>query len=324
MKALTFSSFGGPDVLRYIEVDEPQLVPEAAIVETRAIGLNFADVYRRQGRYHLRGAPPYIAGYEAAGVIVDGDADALRRAGLGIGSRVGFADSPFANAERVAVSVDHLIALPDGCDFDIAAAVLLQGLTAQYLVEDSYPVRAADTVVVHAAAGGVGLLLTQMATRRGARVIALASGPGKRAAALKAGAVAAVGSGDGWASRVRDALDGAVVDAVYDSTGSTLQDSLALVRDKGTVVFYGMAGGDPAPVDPRALMDRSLSLVGGDLWNWLGNAAERRSRSGRLLDAVASGQLSVHIAARAPLAEGWRAHELLESRNAVGKIILIP
>ena len=109
MKALTFSSFSGPEVLRYIEVDEPRPAPVTAIVETRAIGLNFADVYRRQGRYHLRGAPPYIAGYEAAGIVVDGDTDALRQAGLGLGSRVGFADSPYANAERVAVAVDHLI-----------------------------------------------------------------------------------------------------------------------------------------------------------------------------------------------------------------------
>jgi len=324
MKALTFSSFGGPEVLRYIEVDEPRLAPGTAIVETRAIGLNFADVYRRQGRYHLRGAPPYIAGYEAAGVIVDGDVNALCQAGLGIGSRVGFADSPFANAERVAVSVDHLLALPEGCDFDLAAAVLLQGLTAQYLAEDSYPIRPGDRVVVHAAAGGVGLLLTQMAKQRGARVIGLASSGEKRRAVLDAGADVAIATGEGWALRVREALGGAGVDAVYDSTGSTLQDSLAVVRDKGTVVFYGMAGGDPAPVDPRVLMDRSLSLVGGDLWSWLSDAVERRALAGRLLHAVAGGQLRVHIAARLPLAEGRRAHELLESRSAIGKIILIP
>ena len=324
MKALTFSSFGGPHVLRYAEIDDAQAAPGAAIVETRAIGLNFADVYRRQGRYHLRGAPPYIAGYEAAGVVVNGDIEALRQAGLAIGSRVGFADSPFANAERVAVPVGHLVALPDGCSFDLAAAVLLQGLTAQYLTEDSYAVRNADTVVVHAAAGGVGLLLTQMARRRGARVIALASSPEKRAAALEAGADTAIASGEGWTLRVREALDGAGADAVYDSTGATLQDSLAVARDRGTVIFYGMAGGDPAPVDPRVLMDRSLTLVGGDLWSWLNSAAERRARAARLLDTVVQGQLQVCIAARVPLAEGRRAHELLESRGAIGKIILIP
>ena len=324
MKALTFSSFGGPEVLRYIELDEPRPTPGTAIVETRAIGLNFADVYRRQGRYHLRGAPPYIAGYEAAGIVVDGDVDALCQVGLGIGSHVGFADSPFANAERVAVAVDHLIALPDGCGFDVAAAVLLQGLTAQYLAEDSYPVRAGDAVVVHAAAGGVGLLLTQMARQRGARVIALASSADKREAALAAGAHAALATGDGWTARVREVLDGAGADVVYDSTGSTLQDSLAVVRDRGTVVFYGMAGGDPPSVDPRVLMDRSLTLVGGDLWSWLSSAEQRRIRAARLLDAVAWGQLQVRIAARVPLAEGRRAHELLESRGAIGKIILIP
>lgn len=324
MKALTFSSFGGPEVLRYSEVEAPRPAPGTAIVETRAIGLNFADVYRRQGRYHLRGAPPYIAGYEAAGIVVDGDVDALRQAGLGIGSRVGFADSPYANAERVAVAVDHLIALPDGCGFDVAAAVLLQGLTAQYLAEDSYPVRPGDAVVIHAAAGGVGLLLTQMARLRGARVIALASSAAKREAALAAGAAAAFTAGEGWTARVREALGGTGADAAYDSIGSTLQDSLAVVRDKGTVVFYGMAAGDPPLVDPRVLMDRSLTLVGGDLWSWLSSPAERRARATRLLDAVAQGQLQVRIAARVPLAEGRRAHELLESRGTIGKIILIP
>ncbi len=214
--------------------------------------------------------------------------------------------------------------MPDGCGFEAAAAVLLQGLTAQYLAEDSYPVRAGDAVLVHAAAGGVGLLLTQMARRRGARVIALASSAAKREAALAAGAAAGLATGEGWTARVREALDGAGADAAYDSIGSTLQDSLAVVRDKGTVVFYGMAAGYPPLVDPRVLMDRSLTLVGGDLWSWLSSPAERQARAARLLDAVAQEQLQVRIAARVPLAEGRRAHELLESRGAIGKIILIP
>ena len=263
MHALTFSRFGGPDVLEWTALPDPVAAPGIAVVRTAAIGLNFADIYRRQGRYHLAGSPPWIAGYEAAGTITElhpGDATGDWQ----LGQRVAFADSPYANAELVAVPVDKLIRLPEHIAFDTAAAVLLQGLTAQFLSADSYSVRAGDNVLVHAAGGGVGLLLTQLAAARCANVIALASSEGKREAASQAGARVAIDSGDGWVGRVRAVLpDGA--DVVYDSIGRTLGDSLSLARTGGTVVFYGMAAGDPDPVDPRLLMDRSLTLVGGDL-----------------------------------------------------------
>jgi NADPH2:quinone reductase len=322
MHALTFSRFGGPDVLQWTQMPDPQPAPGVAVVRTRAIGLNFADVYRRQGRYHLAGAPPWIAGYEAAGEIVavhPDDADGRFR----IGQRVAFADSPFANAELVAVGHGHLLALPDDIDFDTAAAVLLQGLTAQYLLEDSHAVRAGDRLLVHAAGGGVGQLLLQLAAAKGAETIALASSPDKRQAAASAGAAHVLDSGAGWVQRVR-ALAANGVDVVYDSIGSTLGDSLALARNGGTVVFYGMAGGDPAPVDPRLLMDRSLTLVGGDLWNVLTSPQARQQRADRLFQALRSGQLRVQVAARIPLREGARGHALLESRGIAGKVLLIP
>jgi len=325
MHALTFSRFGGPEVLEWTTLPDPQPAPGVAVVRTRAIGLNFADVYRRQGRYHLAGTPPWIAGYEGAGEIValatDDSAQPAPR--FRVGQRVAFADSAFANAEQVAVPLDKLIALPDDIDFDTAAALLLQGLTAQFLLEDSHAVQAGETLLVHAAGGGVGQLLVQLARGKGARVIALASSDAKRHAALAAGATDAVDAGAGWQERVR-ALVPAGADVVYDSVGRTLGDSLALARTGGTVVFYGMAAGDPDPVDPRVLMDRSLTLVGGDLWNVLTSADARQQRADRLFAAIRSGGLAVAIAARVPLREGARAHALLEGRGSAGKVLLIP
>ena len=322
MHALTFSRFGGPEVLEWTALPDPIPAPGMAVLRTRAIGLNFADIYRRQGRYHLAGSPPWIAGYEAAGEIVALHADDAK-SDWRIGDRVGVADSPYANAELMPAPLDKLIRLPERIDFDIAAAVLLQGLTAQFLSADSYAIRSGDRVLVHAAGGGVGQLLTQLAIARGAQVIALASSNEKRAAALQAGASGAIDSGDGWVERVRAALpDGA--DVVYDSIGRTLPDSLALARTGGTVVFYGMAAGDPDPVDPRVLMDRSLTLVGGDLWNVLTSAQARQSRADKLFASIIDGDLKVPIAARIPLREGARAHVLLEGRGVTGKLLLTP
>ncbi len=322
MHALTFSRFGGPDVLQWTLVADPDPQPGTCVVRTRAIGLNFADVYRRQGRYTLAGSAPWIAGYEASGEIValhPDDADS----GWRVGQRVAFADCPHANAELVAAPLSHLIALPDDVDFDSAAALLLQGLTAQFLLEDSHAVRAGERLLVHAAGGGVGQLLLQLAHAKGAETIALASSEDKRCAALAAGAAHAVDSSEGWVERVR-ALSPAGVDVTYDSIGRTLADSLALTRTGGTVVFYGMAAGDPDPVDARLLMDRSLTLVGGDLWNVLTSAAARQKRAERLFAALRSGQLRVQIAARVPLREGARAHAMLQGRGSAGKVLLLP
>ena len=185
MHALTFSRFGGPEVLEYREIPSPQPQPGHVIVSLRAIGLNFADIYRRQGRYHLAGHPSYIAGYEAAGVIESVPPGSTFRPG----DRVAFADSPFANAEQVSVPEEKLIPLPEDISFETAAALLLQGLTAQFLVSDSHVVCAGEWILVHAAAaGGVGLLLTQMARDAGAQVIGLTSSARKAEQARAAGA----------------------------------------------------------------------------------------------------------------------------------------
>ena len=314
MKALVFERFGGPEVLELKEVADPVPAPGEALIRTKAIGLNFADVYRRKGHYHLKGAPPWIAGYEAAGEIaaVNGDSP------LKPGDRVAFADSPFANAELVAVPLDKLIPLPDDITHDTAAALLLQGLTAQYLVRDSHALKAGETAIVHAAAGGVGLLLVQMGKRLGARMIGLVSSEAKMGAVREAGADDVLLSTSDWVSAAKGA------DVAYDSVGSTLMQSFDAVRTGGHVVFYGMAGGDPPLVDPRMLMDTSKTLTGGDLWNVLTGQEERLRRSAELFAWVREGALKVQTAARFPLAEGAKAHAFLESRASSGKVLLIP
>lgn len=319
MKALCFDRFGGPQVMQYRDLPDPPLLPGHMLVRTRAIGLNFADIYRRRGNYHLTGQPPFIAGYEASGKVAVGTGSTFY-----VGQRVAFADSPHANAELVAVPEEKLIALPDDIPFDIAAAVLLQGLTAQYLCRDSHPLRPGETVLVHAAAGGVGLLLVQIAKLLGARVIGVTSSARKREAALSAGADAVALYDEDWPAAARKFSGGQGVDVAYDAVGNTLLRTFDAVRVGGHVVFYGMAGGEPPAIDPRMLMDTSKSLSGGDLWNVLTNASARRTRSAELFDWVRSGRLHVEVSARYPLAEGAAAHEFLESRNALGKVLLIP
>ncbi|HZF13225.1 MAG TPA: quinone oxidoreductase [Thermoanaerobaculia bacterium] len=320
MKALCFDHFGGPEVLTWRDLPDPAPEPGHAIVRTAAIGLNFADIYRRRGDYHLAGAPPYILGYEAAGVVESvGPGE-----GVSPGDRVGFADSPFANALKVKVPVDRLIPLPADVDFETAASLLLQGLTAQYLTRDSHPLRAGETAVVHAAAGGVGLLLVQIAKRLGARVFGLTSSETKRAAAFAAGADAVFLYDDDWPADVLRETGDRGADVVYDSVGTTLPESFAAARIGGHVVFFGMAGGRPAPVDPAMLMDTSKRLTGGDLWNVLTSREERIRRAGELFEWVREGGLEVRIAARFSLAEGAKAHAYLESRGSIGKVLLLP
>jgi NADPH2:quinone reductase len=316
MHALIFDRFGATDVLRWDRLADPVPGPGQVLVRTRAVGLNFADVYRRNGTYHLAGTPPWILGYEGAGTV-ESDGGPYPR-----GTRVGFADMPFANAERVAVDADKLIPLPDDIAFETAAAVLLQGLTAQYLVTDSSQPTAGQVALVHAAAGGVGLLLVQMLRAKGVLVIGIASSDAKRDAARQAGADVVLGYDD-IVTRVQDATDGKGVHVTYDSVGRTLGDSLAATRTGGTVVFYGMAAGDPDFVDPRLLMDRSLTLTGGDLWNVLTSAAIRRERAADLFAQIRAGTLHPTIAATFPLREGAKAHDFLESRGAIGKVVMV-
>ena len=321
MKALIFEKFGGPEVLQYKDIPEPTISENEILIRMKTIGLNFADIYRRKGNYHLAGKPPYILGYEGAGIV--------EKLGAGIttikvGDRIAFADVPFANAELVAVPVEKAIPLPDDISYETASSILLQGLTAHYLTKDSFEVKAGQTILVHAAAGGVGQILIQIAKIVGAQVIGLTSTMDKSKAAYLAGADHVFLYNDNWIEKVKSVTNDNGVDVVYDSVGSTLLESFKAAKVGGTVVFYGMAGGDPAPVDPRMLMDTSKTLTGGDLWNVLTSFEERKERSNQLFDWIMEGQLKIQDPTIFSLHDGSKAHTLLESRKSIGKILLKP
>ena len=200
----------------------------------------------------------------------------------------------------------------------------MQGLTAQYLTKDSYEIKAGETILVHAAAGGVGQNLIQIGKLLGGQVIGLTSSIEKSKAAYAAGADSVFLYEDDWIEKVKQVTNGSGVDVVYDSVGSTLADSFEATKIGGTVVFYGMSGGDPAPVDPRMLMDTSKTLTGGDLWNVLTSFEERKTRSKQLFDWIKEGKIKVKEPTIFSLKDGSKAHVLLESRKSVGKILMIP
>jgi NADPH:quinone reductase len=320
MNALCFDKFGKPDVLYYSIVPDPILKSNEILIATKAIGLNFADVYRRQGNYHLVGNPPFIAGYEAAGIVVNNNGHKEFK----VGDRVCFADVPLANAEFVAVPIDYIIPLPEAITFETAAASILQGLTALYLTHDSYMVKKGDVVLVHAAAGGVGQLLVQICKHLGAKVIGLTSSEDKKQIAYDAGADEMFLYSENWVEKILAVTNNVGVDTVYESIGSTLMQSISVAKTCGTVVFFGFAGGNPPMVDPRILMDKSLALKGGDLWSYLISKEERIKRSDKLFQWIQSGAIQIQIDKTFPLSEGRKAHEYIESRKSKGKILLLP
>jgi len=321
MKALVFETFGGPEVLQYKEIADPSITDDELLVRMKAVGLNFADIYRRKGNYHLAGQPPFILGYEGAGVVekVGANIDHIQ-----VGDRIAFADVPFANAQLVVVPHDKVIVLPAEISFETAAAILLQGLTAQYLVTDSYAIQPGDTVLIHAVAGGVGQNLIQMAKLKGAKVIGLTSSKEKAQVATTIGADHVFLYQEHWVQKVKETTGGLGVHVVYESVGSTLQDSFEATKVGGTVVFFGMSGGDPVAVDPRMLMDTSKTITGGDLWNVLTSFEERKIRAQQLFDWLIDGMITMQEPTIFALADGAKAHALLESRKSIGKIVLQP
>jgi NADPH2:quinone reductase len=318
MKALTFSAFGDSDVLEYTDLPIPVLKNDEILVEMRAIGLNFADVYRRKGNYHLVGNPPFIAGYEGAGVVVNSNDTEFK-----IGDRIAFADVPLANAELVAVPLSKVIPLPERVSFETAATILLQGLTAHYLATDSHKTQKGEIILIHASAGGVGSFLTQISKFLGATVIGLTSSASKAEISLKNGADRVFLYSEDWKDQVLSFCPNGV-DVVYDSVGSTLSDSFEVTKDCGKVVFFGMAGGDPDFINPRMLMDTSKTLTGGDLWSYLTSKEERIKRAHQLFDWIINNKISITTPTVFKLSEGKKAHDYLESRKSTGKIILIP
>ena len=314
MRAAVVTRFGGPDVLEVRDEPEPAGGDGVLLVAPEAIGVNYRDIYEREGRYG--GETPLIAGVEGAGSVVDGPSE---------GERVAWLAAPGSYAERVAVPAEQAVPVSDDVSTETAAAVLLQGVTAQYLTTSVYPVQAGDDVLVHAAAGGVGLLLTQLAIQLGARVIATTSGGEKAELAREAGADEVIGY-EGFADRVRELTGGAGVAAVYDGVGqATFDDSLASLRPRGTMVLFGAASGPVPPFDPMRLEHGgSLFVTRPGLRHYTAKREELLARGTDVLGRVADGSLSVRIGGRYPLDQARRAQEDLAARATTGKLLLVP
>ncbi len=319
MKALTLSSFGNSDVLEYLEVDDPVLKTNEILVEMKAIGLNYADLMRRNGVYPMRGKAPYINGFEGAGIVRDNNGFSEFK----IGDRVAFADVPFANAALVAAPIDNLIPLPDEISFETAASIMLQGLTAHFLTTDSHKIIPGEIVVIHAAAGGVGQLLIQVCKILGAKVIGLTSSENKKQIALSLGADEVLLYSDDWKTKILE-LYPKGVDVVYESIGTTMESSLAVTRTLGQVVFFGMAGGKLELGNPLWIIAHSKTIIGGDLWNYLTSREERLKRAKIFFEWVINGEIKISAPTIFKLSEGKRAHDLMEARHSIGKILMIP
>ncbi|MBF6068644.1 quinone oxidoreductase family protein [Nocardia farcinica] len=321
MRAIQVSEHGGPEVLTYTELPEPSIGAGGLLVETEAIGINFIDTYIRTGTYPQD--VPYVPGAEGTGVVTAvGDGVT----GFAVGDRVAWAAAPGSYAEQVAVPADVAIPVPDGVSAPIAASVLLQGMTAHYLIESVYRPEPGETVLVHAGAGGVGLILTQLAVARGVRVITTVSSDEKEALSREAGAAEVLRYGDDLAERVRALTDGVGVAAVYDGVGKdTFDASLAALRIRGTLALFGAASGPVPPVDPQRLNSGgSLFLTRPTLAHYTRDRAELLWRAGDVFRAVADGTLRIRVGAQYPLAEAELAHRDLEGRKTTGSIVLIP
>ncbi|GAA2381797.1 quinone oxidoreductase [Catellatospora methionotrophica] len=323
MEAVQITQYGDADVLTPTDAELPVPGPGQAVVEIAATGVNFIDVYHRMGRYPT--PLPFTPGVEAAGRVVAVGSEVT---GTAVGDRVGWVMVPGAYAQAAAVPVDRLVPLPDGVSDETAAAVLLQGMTAHFLTHDVYQVRAGDTVLVHAAAGGMGLLLTQLVTHLGGRVIGTVSTEAKEHQARVAGAAEVIryDQVDDLADRVRALTGGEGVAAVYDGVGaSTFDASLASLRRRGVLALYGAASGPVPPVDPLRLMAAgSAVLTRPTLGDFVVTRQELLERATDVLSQVDAGTLHVSIGGRYPLAEAARAHDDLTSRRTTGKLLLIP
>jgi NADPH2:quinone reductase len=320
VRAIAIERKGGPEVLELKDVPVPEPGPGEVLVETGAIGVNYRDVYERTTSGY-GGEAPRIVGVEGAGTVaaVGADVTAIKP-----GARVAWKDAPGSYAEQVVVPVREAVAIPAGVSDELAAAALLQGLTAQYLTTDTYAVQPGDWVVVHAAAGGAGRMITQFAKLRGAHVLGTTSTEEKAALASGAGADDVVRY-EGFADRARELTGGAGVAAVFDGVGkTTFEAGLTALRPRGTMVLFGAASGPAPEVDPGSLVRGSLFLTRPTLVHYTATREELVKRAAEVFSLLAEGRLDVAIGARYPLGEARRAHEELEARRTTGKVLLLP
>jgi NADPH:quinone reductase len=319
VRAVGIDRFGGSDVLQLVDLPAPTPGPRQLLVDVAVAGVNYRDIYEREGSYG--GTPPLVVGAEGAGTIAAVGSDVSEFAP---GDRVAWAAAPGSYAEQVLVDAERAVPVPEAIELEVAAAALLQGMTAQYLSSATYPVERGESVLVHAAAGGVGLLLTQLVKLRGGRVIGTTSTPEKEELARRAGADEVIRY-EGFAQRVRELTGGEGVAAAYDGVGrATFDDSLVSLRTRGTLVLYGAASGPAPPFEPQRL------LSGGSLYVTRPSLAHYTRTRGELLDRardvfgwIADGQLDVRIGARYPLEEARTAHEDLAGRRTSGKLLLV-
>jgi NADPH:quinone reductase len=322
MRALVVTEHGGPEVLQVQSRPTPHPGTGEVLVEVAAAGVNFIDVYQRLGVYPI--PTPFVLGGEGAGrVAAVGDGVD----GVAMGDLVATADASGAMAQAVVVAAQHLVPVPDGVSADLAAAAMLQGMTAHYLVTSLYPVREGDEVLVHAAAGGVGQLLVQLAKQRGAHVVATVGTVAKEEIARELGAdvVIRYDDVDDLAEAVRDASGGGA-HVAYDGVGkATFDASLASLRRRGMMALFGAASGAVPPVDPQRLNSGgSLFLTRPTLKHYTATRDELLWRSGEVLGAIAEGRLHVSIGGRYDLAHAADAYRALEGRATTGKLLLAP
>ncbi len=325
MHAIEVSETGGPEVLRYVDTSQPTPGQGELLIKAEAIGVNFIDTYFRSGQYPRE--VPFVLGSEVCGTVAALGEGAGDR--FSVGDRVASAAASGAYAE-FATAPAHLTAkVPDGVSCEVAAAVLLKGLTAHYLLKSVYPVLAGDAVLVHAGAGGVGLILTQWAHLLGARVITTVSTPEKAKLSKKAGADEVLSYPDDAAQfgqQIRELTGGVGVAAVYDGVGATTFDaSLASLTVRGTLALFGAASGPVPPVDPQRLNAAgSVFLTRPTLAHFMRTGQEFSWRSEELFEAVGGGAISIEVGGRYPLAEAARAHQDLQDRKTAGSIVLLP
>ena len=324
MHAIEVAQTGGPEVLTYVEKPTPSPAAGQVLIKAEAIGVNFLDTYFRSGQYPRE--LPFIVGNEVCGTVeaLGDDVAALK-----VGDRVVTAEANGGYAEYCVAPADFVAYVPEGVDADAAAASLLKGMTAHYLIKSVYPVQQGDTVLLHAGAGGVGLILTQWVTSLAARVITTVSTPQKAELSRQAGAVEVLDypeDAQEFGAKIRELTDGNGVAAVYDGVGaSTFDASMASLAIRGTLALFGASSGPVPPFDPQRLNAAgSLFLTRPSLVHYTRTPDEFAWRAGELLDAIAAGTINVTVSERYPLADAAQAHRDLQGRKTVGSVVLVP
>lgn len=322
MKAIRIQEYGEISVMKLVETPTPTPKAGEALVRLKTAGLNFIDINMRKGVPRVAVPLPFIPGREGAGIV---EAVGENVTDIKPGMRVAFTGQVGSYAQYIAVKTTDLIPLPDDISFEVGAAFPLQGMTAHYLTHDYYPVKAGDTVLVHAAAGGVGLLLVQWLNHMGARVIGTVSSAEKARAAKDAGAHDIIFyTQQDFVAETLKLTNGKGADYIIDGIGkSTFTKDLEAVRSKGWIAIFGSASGPADPLLPNALQAKSITVSGGFLFNYIQTRADLLRRSQDVINAIREGWLKFKIDHVLPLAEAAQAHQLLETRQTSGKVILV-